>query len=118
MNTNMVAITPQPAEIIRKNMMEARGLFGDSLATMSAMNDEQPATMVDQGLSSMEKTGQTALTVFFARLAVRMEEAWDYWHRGGKYGICESCGKPIPIERLMVLPLATNCVHCAALIKA
>ncbi len=30
-----------------------------------------------------------------------------------KYGICESCGKAIPIERLDVLPYATLCVECA-----
>lgn len=32
----------------------------------------------------------------------------------GEYGICESCGKAIPIERLNVLPYATLCVEDAA----
>ncbi len=32
----------------------------------------------------------------------------------GRYGICESCGKPIPVERLEALPYATLCVDCAA----
>lgn len=32
----------------------------------------------------------------------------------GKYGNCESCGNPIPVERLDVLPYATLCVECAA----
>ncbi|MGB7859970.1 MAG: TraR/DksA C4-type zinc finger protein [Acidimicrobiia bacterium] len=32
----------------------------------------------------------------------------------GDYGICESCGKSIPIERLDVLPYSTRCVECAA----
>lgn len=32
----------------------------------------------------------------------------------GTYGICESCGKSIPIERLEVLPYSTLCVECAA----
>lgn len=31
----------------------------------------------------------------------------------GTYGICESCGKSIPIARLDVLPYATLCVDCA-----
>lgn len=30
------------------------------------------------------------------------------------YGICESCGKAIPVERLDVLPYSTSCVECAA----
>ena len=33
---------------------------------------------------------------------------------GGTYGICESCGAAIPIERLEVLPYSTLCVECAA----
>ncbi len=32
----------------------------------------------------------------------------------GQYGICESCGKAIPLERLDVLPYTTLCVECAA----
>ena len=32
----------------------------------------------------------------------------------GHYGVCESCGKPIPIARLDALPYATTCVTCAA----
>jgi DnaK suppressor protein len=31
----------------------------------------------------------------------------------GKYGICESCGKSIPLARLDALPYATLCVDCA-----
>lgn len=30
----------------------------------------------------------------------------------GKYGICESCGKMIDTERLMVKPEATLCITC------
>ena len=29
------------------------------------------------------------------------------------YGICETCGQPIPVARLEVLPYATECVTCA-----
>jgi DnaK suppressor protein len=32
----------------------------------------------------------------------------------GTYGICESCGQPIPVERLDVLPYTTLCVDCAS----
>ena len=30
-----------------------------------------------------------------------------------KFGICISCGKPIPIQRLMVMPESSKCVRCA-----
>ena len=32
----------------------------------------------------------------------------------GEYGICESCSKAIPVQRLDVLPYATLCVECAS----
>jgi DnaK suppressor protein len=32
--------------------------------------------------------------------------------KGGKYGDCEFCGKPIPLARLKALPSATLCVRC------
>lgn len=34
--------------------------------------------------------------------------------QAGTYGICESCGNAIPVERLDVLPYSTLCVECAA----
>ena len=30
----------------------------------------------------------------------------------GVYGICEECGKEIPLERLQVLPFAAYCIDC------
>lgn len=32
----------------------------------------------------------------------------------GTYGLCESCGEPIPVARLDALPYATFCVDCAS----
>ena len=32
----------------------------------------------------------------------------------GLYGVCASCGNPIPVERLRLVPAATLCVPCAS----
>jgi len=32
----------------------------------------------------------------------------------GDYGVCESCGGPIPAGRLVAIPGATLCVRCAS----
>lgn len=32
----------------------------------------------------------------------------------GGYGICERCGKAIPVERIDALPYSTFCVDCAS----
>jgi RNA polymerase-binding transcription factor DksA len=31
----------------------------------------------------------------------------------GSYGVCQSCGGPIPDERLAILPFAPTCIACA-----
>jgi DnaK suppressor protein len=31
----------------------------------------------------------------------------------GTYGLCETCGQPIPVARLEARPTARVCVHCA-----
>ncbi|RFU84022.1 molecular chaperone DnaK [Streptomyces triticagri] len=30
----------------------------------------------------------------------------------GEYGLCEDCRRPIPVERLDILPYARQCVSC------
>ncbi|WP_308122241.1 TraR/DksA C4-type zinc finger protein [Streptomyces sp. TRM70350] len=32
--------------------------------------------------------------------------------QAGAYGMCQGCGKPIPVERLEILPHARCCVPC------
>jgi RNA polymerase-binding transcription factor DksA len=32
----------------------------------------------------------------------------------GTYGVCERCGQPIAIERLLARPTAQTCIHCAS----
>lgn len=43
----------------------------------------------------------------------KVEHALDMI-KAGKYGNCEICGNPIPVERLDVLPYSTLCVEDAA----
>jgi hypothetical protein len=43
---------------------------------------------------------------------VSIEHALEVAIKGG-YGICESCGQPIPAERLEIVPETTLCVSCA-----
>ena len=31
----------------------------------------------------------------------------------GTYGVCERCGRPIPVDRLVARPTASTCVTCA-----
>lgn len=54
---------------------------------------------------------EAALRQLQAKLA-RMKEAVNKVEEPG-FGICRSCGKKIPIGRLLLLPGSTMCVPCA-----
>jgi RNA polymerase-binding protein DksA len=49
------------------------------------------------------------------RIEDRIAQLEDALHRldEGTYGICESCGQPISVERMAALPRATLCIDCA-----
>lgn len=44
-----------------------------------------------------------------------VEHALEKFEKG-KYGLCENCGQPIDPERLEVLPQASLCMNCKALL--
>ena len=44
--------------------------------------------------------------------AGELEEAMERVS-AGTYGVCESCGRPIDVERLEALPQARLCIDCA-----
>ncbi|WP_243228059.1 TraR/DksA C4-type zinc finger protein [Microbacterium sp. CIAB417] len=47
--------------------------------------------------------------------AAEIDEVDDALHRleEGTFGVCASCGRDIPVGRLLVRPTATLCVPCA-----
>ncbi len=49
-----------------------------------------------------------------ARAEARQIEDAQQRLSSGSYGVCTSCGEPIPEERLEVRPFAERCVPCAS----
>jgi RNA polymerase-binding protein DksA len=67
--------------------------------------------MADQGTDSMEREK----AFLFASVKRRRMEEIDLAlarMEAGTFGICESCGKPIPTKRLERVPDASLCVEC------
>ncbi|WP_243545037.1 TraR/DksA family transcriptional regulator [Pseudodesulfovibrio tunisiensis] len=44
---------------------------------------------------------------------LRLEEAVRRAEDDPDFGLCEDCGEPIPLARLMAMPETALCVHCA-----
>ena len=55
------------------------------------------------------------MSALLQQAAARVEELDLALERVGSaaYGVCETCGEPIPAERLAVRPSARACVRCA-----
>lgn len=72
-----------------------------------AAGDDQ----ADSGTKSAERdAAQSVLRAILDRRA-QFEHALARLDEGG-YGLCESCGAAIPLERLEIFPSATACVSC------
>ncbi|MFD7992670.1 TraR/DksA family transcriptional regulator [Streptomyces mexicanus] len=69
-------------------------------------------------LQALEETGHTtddhllsAQRTAIERVLKEIEEAFARIEEG-TYGTCLGCGKPVPAERLEILPYTRHCVAC------
>jgi DnaK suppressor protein len=60
-----------------------------------------------------EDRDAAALLLSKARSALETVEEALRRAEAGTYGRCESCGEPIPAERLAAVPDAVRCVNCS-----
>jgi RNA polymerase-binding transcription factor DksA len=74
------------------------------LAQLGALREGQEDAVADDLVAAQRTAVRRALKDIDAAFA-RLED--------GSYGICGGCAKPIPAERLEILPYARACVPCA-----
>jgi DnaK suppressor protein len=75
------------------------------------VDDTAGDDQADSGTKTAERdTAQSVLRAILDR-RVQFEHALARLDEGG-YGLCETCGGPIPVERLEIFPSATACVSC------
>ena len=85
--------------------------FDDVVAASRASNaddehDPEGATI------AFERQQVVALLDAARRRLADVEAAFERRRTGG-YGVCEVCGRPIPVERLAARPSVRSCVACA-----
>lgn len=79
----------------------------DSISELS-MYDNHPA---DLGSETFERSKDLALREQTEIQLAKINDALKRMEMG-KYGICDSCGNEIPIERLKAMPETTMCLNC------
>lgn len=104
----------QERDAIRRRLSENNhyGLASPLAMTTGelAAYDNHPA---DLGSEVFEREKDIALLEHDERQLEAIEQALARIEKG-TYGICDVCGKPIPLERLAAVPTARTCVGCAA----
>ena len=97
---------PAPAEVTRRGDMGAR------LREARRFRQEQIAGLQHALGQDPRRDTVTRALLMAARTALgEIEAALDRMARGS-YGRCVTCARPIPEDRLDVLPMAAQCMPC------
>ena len=98
-----------------KLLKELDYLEGSSMkATMTESSGDLTSYsyhMADQGTDAMEREKAFLFASREGRFLYHLNKALERIEEG-TYGYCEECGKPIPVERLRVVPHARLCIEC------
>lgn len=81
---------------------------------LTATRDAHAAQLHDLAAQTPDPAEADAHAALLAATRQSLADATEALRRldEGRYGICESCGKRIPTERLEILPHARFCVPC------
>lgn len=91
---------------------EVVGLRGEALRTAGCGPSSLMPEQADPAGHESEEDVALRLLGTEEEVLAQVNEALDRIERG-TFGRCLECGKPIPKDRLRVLPYARHCVACA-----
>lgn len=83
------------------------------LLRLIEVGDSAGDDQADSGSKAAERDAARAVLGVILDRRAQYEHALARLAAGG-YGGCETCGEPIPVERLEIFPAATSCVACKA----
>jgi DnaK suppressor protein len=78
---------------------------------MIAVDDRSVGDSIDAALDCEQDELDSQLAWFESRELAAIDDALERIAEG-RYGVCESCEKPIPAARLEAVPYVTLCIKC------
>ncbi|MBI3029040.1 MAG: TraR/DksA C4-type zinc finger protein [Candidatus Rokubacteria bacterium] len=104
-------------EEFRRRLREMR----ERLFRTAATSDEELQTLeAHQPGAPAEDVARESVTTLLSRLSGREKRELDEVYAAqarletGTFGICEGCGRAVPLARLRAMPAARTCVACEA----
>lgn len=104
----------KPILVRRRDLL--RSSLNGELAHFNTSDEKTVGDEADSALDSDYGFINSQLAETESRELERIEHALQQM-REGQYGVCELCGKNIPLARLQALPYATNCIGCQRAIE-
>ena len=99
-------------------ILEKHQVERENIRISEASSDRSPdPTTADGGSMAFELEKDLTLDENTKDLLTQVEKALERISKK-KYGDCEICEKPIPVNRLDALPYTTSCKECANLKEA
>ncbi len=99
-------------------ILEKHQVERENIRLSEASSDRSPdPTTADGGSMAFELEKDLTLDENTKHLLTQVETALDRIAKK-KYGDCDICDKPIPVNRLDALPYTTSCKDCAYLKEA
>ena len=99
--------------LLRRRDALRRSLSGE-LAQFRTSNNSIVGDAIDLALDAEYAELNSELSETEGRELDQVERALEQL-REGRYGVCECCGRKIPLARLQAIPHATMCVKCRSL---
>lgn len=116
---------PKPPKKLTAEMVAIRERLIVMLTDMRKEIDHEVRGATERDLAHLNDTSDMATDAAEGDLALRIAESETVEASeieraiekidNGTYGLCEICNIKIPVERLQVLPFATQCVKCQEL---
>ena len=97
----------------KRRLLEERTALLEKIKRLSENVKVELVFDPDEGDPELpEREKNLSLLATFQERLGEINLALDKISAGGKYGICRKCNKPIPPERLAIIPEAQYCVPC------
>jgi DnaK suppressor protein len=101
-------------KVLERQLHDLQHDFGRE---MQNMGSPALADINDQATLESERSFELRIKDRERKLIGKVQEALKKIHEGS-YGICESCGEPIGIKRLLARPVTSLCINCKAEMEA
>jgi DnaK suppressor protein len=101
-------------QVLEGQLHELQSDFGRELQTMGS---PALADINDQATLESERSFELRIKDRERKLIGKVQDALRKIG-DGSYGVCESCGEPISVKRLLARPVTSFCINCKSEMEA